>query len=640
MESSAIAGGEGAVRVGPAVASREEVGALVTRYFLTATAVLFVGGALGIVMRQSQANILRVSPGFFYAAMTAHGLGLFVAWAGFAIMGFGYWVLNSVEFRVTRFSLVTGEIAFWTMVVGTAGIVLTTLVFGFGGSWVFLYPLPFHGHGQWGDLTTAFFSLSVLLAGVSILSWCVSMIATVVGPSSPAESKSFWNRLGVANGLAILWPKRFPVKEPLPYAVLPLTVIAIDMIIATIPLALLLVEMIVQSFDHSVTVDPLLAKNVLWFFGHPVVYLLLFPAVAVYYLMIPRMAKRPLVAGKAIAVGWLMAVIVNVIVWAHHVYLDYPSNTLQGTLDTIAEPLTFSITVVSALSIFSLSATIWRSEFEWTVSAKFLAAGLVGWLTAGLQGLINASITLDSQVHNTLWIVGHFHHMALLNIGVVVFASAYEFVPEFWKREWYSKKLGEWHFWLTMIGGYGMVAMWLSQGLTGAPRRWAVLPSRYDAQTIASLGFILLIALGQLVFAWNLFETWRGNKRERDELRLMQDEWQIGMLLATAVIAIAPIVAAAVKRGKSAQPLHQVVVSRGQQLFSGTCGACHTLAEAGSSGTVGPNLDGLKPTEARVLHAIAIGGTGDGRMPKGLYGGADAIAIAKYVSSVAGTGKK
>jgi cytochrome c oxidase subunit I len=124
------------------------------------------------------------------------------------------------------------------------------------------------------------FSVSVLLAGVSILTWCGAIIATVTGPSSPARRDGFLNRLGVAAGFGILWAKRFPTSAPVPYAVLPLTVIAVDMIIATLPLALLLVEMTVQSFAPSVGVDPLLAKNILWFFGHPVVYPLLFPAVA------------------------------------------------------------------------------------------------------------------------------------------------------------------------------------------------------------------------------------------------------------------------------------------------------------------------------------------------------------------------
>ncbi|HUO71848.1 MAG TPA: cbb3-type cytochrome c oxidase subunit I [Solirubrobacteraceae bacterium] len=638
MESGAAFGDE-AVIGAETLVSREAVGAMVTRYFVASTAVLFAAGALGVIMRQSQANLVRVSPNFFYAAMTAHGLGAFVAWAGFAVMGFGYWVLESVGFKLRPLAYGLGQAAFWTMVVGTVGIVCTTVIFGFGGSWVFLYPLPFHSASQWGHVTTAVFAFSVLLAGVSIITWSVSMLMAATGPSSPAQKSGVLNRMGVALGMAILWPKRFPVREPLPYAVLPLTVIALDMIIATLPLALLLVEMIVQAFAPSVTVDPLLAKNVLWFFGHPVVYLLLFPAVSIYYLLIPRYAKKPLVAGNAIAVAWLMAVVVNVIIWAHHVYLDYPNDTLQSSLNTIAQPLTFSITLVSALSLFSLSATIWRSEFEWTIGAKFLAAGLIGWFTAGLSGVVNATITFNTQVHNTLWVVGHFHQMALLNIGVVVFAAAYEFVPELWHRQWYSRRLGEWHLWLTLVGGYGMIILWLSQGLTGAPRRWAVLPSKYDAQTIASLAFIALIVLGQLVFAWNVIQTARGNRRERDELNLVRDEWQLAMVFCTAVIAIAPVAAVAIKRGnaKSTAAAPAGSAAAGAVLFSQTCSACHTLAAAGASGTVGPNLDQLKPSQARVLNALKIGGTGDGRMPANLYTGTQALAVAKYVSSVAGT---
>ena len=637
MESGAAFGGD-QVLGSEAVVSREAVGAMVTRYFVASTAVLLAAGALGVLMRQSQANLVRVTPNFFYAAMTAHGLGAFVAWAGFAVMGFGYWVLESVGFKLRPLAFALGQIAFWTMVVGTVGIVCTTVIFGFGGSWVFLYPLPFHSASQWGHVTTAVFSFSVLLAGVSILAWCVSILMAVVGPSSPAVKTGVFNRLGVGTGMAILWPKRFPVREPLPYAVLPLTVIAVDMIIATIPLALLLVEMIVQSFAPSVTVDPLLAKNVLWFFGHPVVYLLLFPAVAIYYLLIPRYAKKPLVAGNAIAIAWLMAVVVNVIIWAHHIYLDYPTNSIQSGLDTITQPITFSITLVSALSLFSLSATIWRSEFEWTIGAKFLAAGLIGWFTAGLSGVINATITLDAQIHNTLWIVGHFHQMALLNIGVVVFAAAYEFIPELWHKTWYSRRLGEWHLWLTLVGGYGMIILWLSQGLTGAPRRWAVLPSKYDAQTIASLAFIALIALGQLVFIWNVIQTARGNVRERDELNFARDEWQLAMMFSAAIIAIAPVAVVAIKRGnhKAAPAAPAGTTAAGAALFSQTCSACHTLAAASASGTVGPNLDQLKPTQARVLHAIQIGGTGDGKMPPNLFTGTQAQAVARYVASVAG----
>jgi heme/copper-type cytochrome/quinol oxidase subunit 1 len=95
--------------------------------------VFFVAGALGLLMRQSQADLARVGDNFFYAAMTSHGLGAFVAWAGFAVMGFGFWVLRSVGFAIRPLGYRLGDVASWAMVVGTAGIVASTLFLGFAG---------------------------------------------------------------------------------------------------------------------------------------------------------------------------------------------------------------------------------------------------------------------------------------------------------------------------------------------------------------------------------------------------------------------------------------------------------------------------------------------------------------------------
>ena len=619
----------------------ERVAGLVKRFFLAATAVFFVAGALGLLMRQSQADLARVGDNFWYAAMTAHGLGAFVAWAGFAVMGFGYWVLHSVGYAVRPLAYRFAEATWWTMVIGTAGIVASTLALGFAGSWVFLYPLPFHSSDNWGDVATALFSVSVLLAGVSILTWCYSILAVIVGPSSPATKPGVLNRLGYSVGFGILWPKRFPGSRTIPYAVIPLTVIAVDMIIATVPLAVLLVEMTIQSFAPSVTVDPLLAKNILWFFGHPVVYLLLFPAVAIYYLLIPRYAKRELVAGDVIAIAWLIAVITNVTIWAHHVYLDYPEQTIQGAVNVAMQPLTFSISIVSALSLFSLAATMWRSSFEWTPASKFLVAGLIGWLTAGLSGLVNATIAFDVDVHNTLWIVGHFHHMALLNIGMVVFAAGYAFLPELTGRRWYSTRLTDWHLWLTLVGGYGMVVLWLSQGLTGGPRRWAILPESYDPQTVAALMFLAVLAVGQVVFAWNLLQTLRGRVRANDERSWLRDERQLSLALSVVVVAALPLFAVGIDRRDELEPTAaaagEPAGGPGQQLFVQNCGGCHMLAEAGSAGTAGPDLDELKPSQPVVAAAIENGGAGTGRMPPKLLSGQEADQVAAFVAeAVAG----
>ena len=297
---------------------------LTLQYVLASTAIFMASGLLGVLMRDSQANLGRLHPNFFYAIMTAHGLGAFVGWAGFAVMGLSWWVLASLGFPIRGLGLWLARAAWWLMVLGVAGILSTTLLMNFGASWVFLYPLPVHGAGQWGKWASALFSFSALLAGLAIVTWCLGVLHTILGEALHASSRNVFNRFGVAIGFGYLWPRRFAVKRAVPYPVIPLAVIGLDMIIATLPLAVLLVIQMIQAFSPGVSVDPLLAKNILWWFGHPVVYLLLFPAAALYYWLIPRYAGRPLVAGNVIAISWTIAVIANVFVFAHHIYLDYP----------------------------------------------------------------------------------------------------------------------------------------------------------------------------------------------------------------------------------------------------------------------------------------------------------------------------
>ena len=636
------------VGAAPAAVPAERVRALVGRYFYASTAIFLVAGALGVLMRQSQADVLPIGDNFFYASMTAHGLGTFMAWGAFAVMGFAFWVLHRAEFEMRPLGYRLADATWWVTVAGTAGIVVTTLLMGFGGSWVFLYPLPFFSADQWGDAATGIFSFSVLLVGIGILTWCTAVLHTIAGPSNPSEREGVLPRLAVGVGMGIIWPRVFPVRGGTqPYAILPLTVIALDMLVATLPLAALLVVMIIEAIEPSVTVDPLLAKNMLWFFGHPVVYLLLFPAVAIYYLLIPQYAKRPLAAANIIGIAWLIGVIANVVIWAHHVYLDYPQDSFQSVINVAMQPLTFSITLVSAISVYSLCATMYKSDFDWNPASKFLVAGLIGWFTAGLSGVVNATIALDVDVHNTLWIVGHFHHMALLNIGAVIFGAAYAFLPEITGKQWYSRKLGDWHLWMTMIGGYGNSIIWYIQGLNGGPRRYSVLPESYDALSQLTLPFVVIVALGQLVFAYNVIQTMRGRRRARDDQPFIVDSRQLG--LGTTTFALAVLIPGLIvvldrlpdrpeAQGAAAaqqQPLSKQAQD-GEELFVTNCGTCHAFEAAGTSGTVGPDLDSLPLTEQRVLAAIENGGTGSGQMPADLVQGADAAAVAKYVDEAGG----
>ena len=637
-----------------APSEREYARSLTLRYLVASTVILLASGLLGLLLRLSQADIGRVSDNAWYAIMTAHGLGAFLGWAGFAVMGLSWWVLAEVGVPLRRLGRALAEITWWLMVLGVVGVVVTTLFMHFGGSWVFLYPLPFYSVGKWSEAATGLFCASVLLVGLSIVTWCWAVLDTVVGPALHAVSPRILNRLGVALGFGYLWPKRFATNpEPVPYPVIPLTVIAIDMIIATLPLAVLLVEMIVQAWSPGVTVDPLLAKNILWWFGHPVVYLLLFPAAAVYYYLVPKLAGRPLVAGNVIAVAWTIAVIANVFVWAHHIYLDYPDGSPQAAINTAMQPTTFALVIPSALSLYSLGFTIYRSDFKWNAAGTAVFLGLLSWLLAGLSGIVNATIAFDRVVHNTLWIVGHFHQMALLNIGLLIFAAVYAFLPDLVGKPLYSEALGKWHIWLTFLGQTVHSAFWLAQGLEGAPRRYAVLPARFDSLTYASVPVVLVIGLAQILFVVNVVQTVRGaglvpleeRKRRRPEAVLEAVVVMLALLLAVGLATLtfflgretAPTKRVTVASATTAAPTKTSGgtgnATAGKAVFaSAGCGSCHTLAAAGTTGAVGPNLDQAKPAYALVVSRVT---KGNGGMPafKGQLTPKQIQDVAEYVST-------
>ncbi len=607
---------------------RENARRLTLRYVVASTIILLATGLLGVLLRTSQADIGRLGDNTWYAFMTAHGLGAFLGWAAFSVMGFSFWVLTSVGFPLRGFGLALARLTWWLMVLGVAGVVVTTLFMGFAASWVFLYPLSFHSAGQWSNTTAAIFHASVLLVGLSIVTWCLAILHTVVGPGLNAVKPGILNRLGLALGFGYLWPRRFATNpRPVPYPVIPLAVIGLNMIVATLPLAGLLVWMIAQSFDSSLGVDPLFAKNILWFFGHPVVYLLLFPAIAIYYYVVPRIAGRPLVAGSTLAVAWAIAVVVNVVIWAHHVYMDYPEGTAQAAINTLAQPLTFAIVIPSALSLYSLAFTIYRSEWRWTGASTAFFLGLVSWLLAGLSGVVNATIVWNAVVHNTLWVVGHFHQMALLNIGLVIFGAVYYFLPELTGRELWSDAMAKWHVWLTFVFGNLNSAIWLWQGLEGVPRRFAVLPEPWDGLlNTLSVPVVVVLGAAQLLFVWNMAQTLRGAERRAARRRTWADRAleavaALSLLFLVGVLSVTGwVIGRETAPEQTPAPVTQTAAETGtggaeagKTAFSDAgCGSCHTFAPAGSSSTVGPNLD---ETTLDAPAVAAIVRDGRGAMP-------------------------
>jgi cytochrome c oxidase subunit I len=245
-----------------------------------------------------------------------------------------------------------------------------------------------------------------------------------------------------------------------------------------------------------------------------------------------------------------------------------------------------------------------------------------------------------------------------LNIGIVIFAAVYAFLPRLLGRPLYSDRLGMWHIWLTFSFGTANSVVWLIQGLDGAPRRFSILAGQYDAMTAASIPIIVVLTLAQLLFVWNIVQTLRGatsSATMREGLagvprpRLTSPSLQ-GLAIVMTVLVMTGLGAAGWGVARAGHdpataafvPVAQVAATgelagtEGARVFTAAgCGGCHTLSAAASTGAIGPNLDVTTLDEQGIARVVERGAPG---MPAfaGRLSADEIRAVAEYVVAAKG----
>ncbi|MHA2502816.1 MAG: cbb3-type cytochrome c oxidase subunit I [Candidatus Kariarchaeaceae archaeon] len=467
-------------------------------YFSTGLTILIIATLLGFLNRFAQTGVLEYgnissAPKVWYTLMTLHGMAAFVGWGVFVCLGMVFYILTH--------SLDTGlanpryaRISYVLFVIGFALIIIATLFGNFGGSWVFLFPIIFFGY--WESWATSMWTLGVIFAGLGIILANLEVILTI---------RKAGHSFIAALGFEAFKPKpKDGYKVPTP--VVPIAVNAIGMIIATVPFAVLLLIFLFKSLTGAGPegIDAIVAKNVLWWFGHPVVYALLFPVAGMAYYMAMRITKSNIVGEQITKITWAVAFIIQNIIGSHHMYQDI----VQPLPIQISQQLlTYTITLPSVSSLFVIFGTLYARKFEWDLPVKYLYLAALGWLLAGMSGVVNATILLNTFIHNTLWVVAHFHTMALLNITMMIFGAAYFLIQDYSGKEIYSVEMGNRAMWFKYIGVIGMVHMWFLQGIQGGLRRSFTSSPGLGVYTWLSIPFALLALVGIWMAAWNLYKT-------------------------------------------------------------------------------------------------------------------------------------
>lgn len=219
-------------------------------------------------------------------------------------------------------------------------------------------------------------------------------------------------------------------------------------------------------FDPARGGDPLLWQHLFWLFGHPEVYIIFVPAAGVVSTIVPVFARRPLVAYRAVVVSLILTGFISFGLWVHHMFtVGIPALALA-----FFSAASMLVAVPTGIQLFSWIATLWSGRPVWSVPMLWVAGFLVIFVAGGLTGVMLAFVPFNWQVHDTHFVVAHFHYVLVGGMVFPLLAGIYYWLPHFSGRM-PSERLGKCGFWLTFIGFNGTFLIMHWTGLLGMPRR-------------------------------------------------------------------------------------------------------------------------------------------------------------------------
>ncbi|MEG9327122.1 cbb3-type cytochrome c oxidase subunit I [Salinimicrobium catena] len=253
--------------------------------------------------------------------------------------------------------------------------------------------------------------------------------------------------------------------------------------------------------------SPVLFEHLFWFLGHPEVYIVILPAMGIASEILATNARKPIFGYRAMIASILGIAFLSTIVWGHHMFVS-GMNPFLGSVFTFT---TLLIAIPSAVKAFNWITTIWKGNLQMNPSMLFSIGFVSTFITGGLTGIVLGDSTLDINVHDTYFVVAHFHLVMGISALYGMFAGIYHWFPKMFGRMM-NKNMGYIHFWITIIGAYGVFFPMHFVGMAGLPRRYydnTAFPYFDDLADINVLItiFAIITALVQLVFLYNFIHS-------------------------------------------------------------------------------------------------------------------------------------
>jgi cytochrome c oxidase subunit I+III len=464
----------------------------VVGYFYIATAFLFflAAGILALLMRTQLAvpSNSFLSQETYNQIFTMHGTVMMFLFAVPAVEAMGVLLLpQMLGARDLPFPRL-GAFAFWAYFVG--GVVFfCTLFFDLApsGGW-FMYP-PLTGAQYSPGLGADFWLLGIGFIEISAIAGAIEIIVGVLRTRAPGMTLDkmpifAWTMLVFAGMIVFAFPA---------------------VILATIFLEL------ERAFGWPFFIpamggDALLWQHLFWFFGHPEVYIIFLPAAGMVSMIVPTMARTPLQGYRLIVVALIGIGFVSFGLWVHHMFTTGMPALSLGFFSAAS----MVVSVPSGIQVFAWIATIASGRLKLTAASLFVLGFLFIFTLGGLTGVMVAMVPFDWQVHDTYFVVAHFHYVLVGGMVFPLFAAFYYWMPAFSKRP-LSETLGKWAFWLMFIGFNTAFFPMHITGLIGMPRRVYTYSEGLGWETLnlISTAGAFILALGVLIVVVDLIRNLR-----------------------------------------------------------------------------------------------------------------------------------
>ncbi|MGB0652016.1 MAG: cytochrome c oxidase subunit I [Thermoplasmatota archaeon] len=466
-------------------------------YLWTGFLYFILGGIAALLIRLEllRPGIESANPEAFSELLSLHGTTMVFLWIMPALAGLGnYFVPVMIKAKDMAFPRVNA-LSFWLIV--PAGIMLWAPM---------LIPQLVTVNVTW----VGYPPHSVTLANKGLDLWLASLILLGLGST-----------LGSVNFLVTIFKMRGPGIK---LHDMPLFVWAqmATSILLVYSLPVVTVAFIMLFFDRNFGTqffygagDPILYQHLFWFFGHPEVYVLVLPVMGVLNEIIPKFSRRTVFGYKSMAYAMLGIAVVGFLVWAHHMF----TTGIDPRVRAVFMFNTMLVGVPTGIKVFNWLATMWGGVIHLDAPMKHCLGFIWLFVIGGITGVMLGAIPVDYALHDSYFVVAHFHYTMVGGAVFGIFAAVYYWYPFLSGGRMYHKGLAEWHFWL-MFGGFNLTFFpQFMLGLQGMPRRVIdYVPELEMLNAVSTVG-AFLIAFSVLLFLINVVVSWP--KRER----ISADPW-------------------------------------------------------------------------------------------------------------------